>query len=88
MQCSDYGDGLPPVGALSARHTSPRCFCLQPTPTAPAEHDPLDMTAGYPYPGRPQISSGDNVSCSAATRPGSLQRLWAVAWLAPPAVCK
>ena len=32
------------------------------SPCGPAEHDKLDITAGVPYPGRPQIGSGDNVS--------------------------
>jgi len=39
----------------------PNVLCLVPSPQ-PAEHDPLDITAGYPTPGRPEIRTGDNVS--------------------------
>lgn len=43
----------------------PAC-CLYPS-LGPAEHDPLTVTAGLPYEGRPEIHRGDNLSAMGPT---------------------
>lgn len=50
-------------------------------PPPPEEHDQLDITAGYPYPGRPQIGSGDNVSWAQPACRGPAAAAAAVHWL-------